>query len=84
MNKQLSIKNTEHTVELENIHSLRYSFMTASLMILGGIILSREVHPYFILLPLLVSFGLLFSGMFGWCPMSLIYERALKKVIHSN
>jgi hypothetical protein len=72
---KLTIKNQAEKIALADIPALRQSFFGASVLIITGIVLSIMVHPYFIALPLLVSGGLLFSALAGWCPMAMIMEK---------
>lgn len=68
-------QDTQEKIFIKEIHSLRQSFILASLFIFSGLVLSHVVHPYFIALTILVGGGLLFSGVVGWCPLSLLLER---------
>jgi hypothetical protein len=75
----LTVTHQKENVRIKNIPALRYSFITASILILLGVTLSHYMHPYFIGLAVLVAGGLLFSGIMGWCPMSLFFEYFLRK-----
>lgn len=50
----------------------RQSFVVAAVLILSGIVLGYYVYPAFLLLSVLVSGGLLFSAVVGFCPMAII------------
>ncbi len=65
-------KSTNDT--LRSLGVLRQAFVTASVMIIVGAILTLRVNTYFILLPIAVSFGLMFAGVVGWCPMIYFLE----------
>ncbi len=60
---------------LKDIPAFRQAFIVAAVLILTGIVLSQLIHQYFILLPVFVGGGLLFSGIVGWCPMALILQK---------
>jgi hypothetical protein len=75
----LTIKNQAEKVRLADIPSLRISFAVAGVLIIIGITLAHYVHAGFLALPLLVSGGLLFSSLVGWCPMSIIIEKYFLK-----
>ncbi len=51
---------------------MRQVFIAAGALVLMGVLLTYFVHPHFILLPLFVSCGLLFSGFTGWCGMAYL------------
>lgn len=72
---ELKIKGQEKKVLLKNIPVLRQAFVLASVLILAGTILGIIIHPYFFALPLMVSGGLMFSGLVGWCPMALMLSK---------
>lgn len=55
---------------------LRQALALGSLLVVTGIVLSYTVHPLFILLPLVVSGGLMLSAVAGWCPMIYFLEKA--------
>ncbi len=74
MNKYIHMKGSEEGVLLENIPVLRQAFVVASLLIIVGVVCGYYISAWFLLLPLLVSGGLLFSGLVGWCPMALILQ----------
>lgn len=63
------IKNHTNPVQLADIPVLRQAFAVAAILILIGIAGYLYVHPLFILLPLMVSGGLLVSAVLGACPM---------------
>jgi rhodanese-related sulfurtransferase len=54
---------------------MRQVFIAAGGLVLGGLILTHTVDYKFILLPLLVSLGLLVSGVTGWCGMALLLSK---------
>ncbi|MCA9357346.1 DUF2892 domain-containing protein [Candidatus Nomurabacteria bacterium] len=49
---------------------MRQALTIGSLLNLTGLILAFTIDTRFIVLSILVSGGLLVSGMFGWCPMA--------------
>lgn len=59
---------------LKTMRVLRQALALGSLLIVTGIVLSYTVHPLFILLPLIVSGGLMLSAVVGWCPMIYFLE----------
>ena len=74
--KHISVHTTENNkVLLEHIPAFRQAFVVAALLILSGLFLSYSVHDYFLAVPIMVSGGLLFSGLVGWCPLALVLER---------
>lgn len=54
---------------------MRQVFIGAGAIVLGGVILTNFVDYKFILIPLLVSLGLLVSGLTGWCGMALLLSK---------
>ncbi len=50
-------------------------FVAAGLLIWIGLLLAYVLHPWFLLLPLIVGSGLLFAGLTGWCGMALLLAR---------
>ena len=68
----LSINNSKETVSIRQLPVLRQAFVFAGTVVLAGVLLSIFVHQYFLALPLLVSGGLLFSGLSGYCPLVAI------------
>lgn len=54
---------------------MRQVFIGAGGLVLVGIILTHFVSYVFILVPLLVSFGLLVSGATGWCGLAVILSK---------
>lgn len=48
---------------------------TAGTLVFIGVVLSLLVHPYFIVIPALVGFGLAFTAMLDWCAMGLLIAR---------
>lgn len=56
-------------VTLKNLPTLRQAFVVASGLIIVGYVLEALVDPIFGWLPLVVAGGLLFSAVFGFCPM---------------
>ena len=69
---ELKVKGQEAKVLLKNIPVLRQAFVLAGILIIVGTILGITIHQYFLALPLLVSGGLMFSGLVGWCPMAVM------------
>lgn len=76
---KLTVKNQTEKIALADIPALRKSFALASLLIVIGVALSQSVHGAFLILPLLVSVGLMFSALSGWCPMALLMEKYFVK-----
>jgi hypothetical protein len=76
---KLTVNNKSEKVALADIPALRKSFAVASLMIVIGIALAQNIHVAFLMLPLLVSVGLMFSSLSGWCPMAVIMEKYFVK-----
>lgn len=72
---QLTIKNSNKTVLLSDIKALRISFVVAGLLVLGGAVATIFISQYFLILPMLVAGGLLFSGIIGFCPMAIFIEK---------
>lgn len=70
-----TITGESNNIALRNLSVLRQAFGLASALILVGVIGTYTVHPYFIVLPIMVSGGLMFSATVGWCPMIYILER---------
>ncbi len=48
---------------------------TAGLIVFVGVLLSLFVHPYFVVLPGFVGFGLAFTAVIDWCGMGLLLAR---------
>jgi hypothetical protein len=71
---KLTIKNQTEKIALADIPALRQSFAAASLLIIIGVALAINGSMWFLILPVMVSVGLLFSAMAGWCPMALFME----------
>jgi hypothetical protein len=69
---ELTIRGTEQKVALRDIPALRQTFVVASVAIIVGVALSITTHPYFLALPLVISGGLMFAGLVGWCPMATL------------
>ncbi len=72
---ELKVRGQVEKVLLKDILVLRQAFVLASVLIIIGTILGINIHPYFFVLPLIVSGGLMFSGLVGWCPMSVILSK---------
>lgn len=51
---------------------MRQVFIAAGALVLVGVILTQLVGPVYLVIPLAVSLGLLFSGVTGWCGMALV------------
>ena len=69
------MSSESNNTTLKTMRVLRQALALGSLLVVMGIVLSYTVHPLFILLPLVVSGGLMFSAVAGWCPMIYILER---------
>lgn len=76
---KLTVDNQSEKVEIKDIPALRKSFAVASLMIVIGIALAQNIHQAFLFLPLLVSVGLMFTSLSGWCPMAVLMEKYFVK-----
>lgn len=48
---------------------------TAGMLVLTGVLLAVLAHPYFIILPGLIGFGLVFTATIDWCGMGLLLAR---------
>lgn len=70
----LTVNNRSEKVSLKDIPALRQAFLVGAIFIIAGVVLSVTVHSYFLILPLLVSVGLLLSALVGVCPMAAIME----------
>ena len=75
LNLNLKTKDLEESVTLKKLPTMRQAFVVASTLIILGYVLAALIHPGFIYLPLLVAFGLMFSGLVGICPMVLILQK---------
>ncbi len=75
---ELTVKNRAEKIMLKDIPALRKAMTVGALFIIVGVVLSVVVHTYFIALPLLVSGGLLLSGVGGVCPMAAIMEKLFR------
>lgn len=71
----LTVRGKDEKVTLRDIPVLRQAFVIAGVLILSGMLLGQFVHVGFFALPLLVSGGLLFSGLAGWCPMAVLLSK---------
>lgn len=65
----LKTKGISEPVMLKNLPTLRQAFVIASVIIIAAFVLANTLHPNFIYVALLPAFGLLFSGLTGFCPM---------------
>jgi predicted tellurium resistance membrane protein TerC len=72
---KLTVKNQTEKVALADIPALRQSFAGASILIIIGVALAINGSMWFLILPAMVSVGLLFSSLAGWCPMAMIMEK---------
>jgi rhodanese-related sulfurtransferase len=54
---------------------MRQVFIGAGVIVLAGVLLTHFVSYSFILIPVLVSLGLLVSGFTGWCGMALVLNK---------
>ena len=48
---------------------------TAGLLVLTGVLLAIFVHPYFLILPGLIGFGLAFTAAIDWCGMGILLSK---------
>ena len=62
---------------LKNFIPMRVALVLGSLLNVSGIVLSLMVDMKFIVISIVVSIGLLISGLFGWCPMVYILTKVL-------
>lgn len=70
------MKKNIHAASLQSLTLFRQAFVVASLLIMAGLGLYVMGYTLGLLLPLLVSGGLLFSGVTGWCPMAFFLSFA--------
>jgi hypothetical protein len=70
----LRTKGITEEVSLRNLPTLRQSFIVASIIIIVAFILAHVLHPDFVYLALLPAFGLMFSGLTGFCPMAYFLQ----------
>jgi rhodanese-related sulfurtransferase len=63
-------RGTSKVISLE-----RQVRIAAGVIVLGGVLLSRVVHPSFIWLSAFVGAGLIFAGVTDWCGMGMIIAR---------
>lgn len=54
---------------------MRQVMLAAGVLIILGYLGSVVMHPYFLILPLLVGVGLSFSGLTGWCGMAYLLSK---------
>ena len=54
----------------------RILFLLAGSVTLIGVLVSAAVSPWFLLIPTLVGANQLLMAATGWCPMSLLLDRA--------
>jgi len=73
-NFKLKTKNLSEDVTLKNLPTLRQAFVAAALMIIAALLLAKVAHPDWIYLALLPAFGLLFSGLSGFCPLVFMLQ----------
>lgn len=66
---KLKTKGISEPVTIKKLPTLRLSFIVASLIIILAIVLAEIIHSGWIYLALLPAFGLLLSGLTGFCPM---------------
>jgi hypothetical protein len=72
---ELTVRGKEEKVSLAALPALRQAFGVGAVFIILGVWLGVTEHAYFFALPLLVSFGLTLSAVFGVCPMAAIMEK---------
>jgi hypothetical protein len=70
----LKTKGLSELVALKNLPTLRQAFVVASAIIIVAFVLANIMHPNFIYLAMLPAFGLLFSGLTGFCPMIFLLQ----------
>lgn len=71
----LKTKGLNESVTLNNLPTIRQAFVVASAIIIAAFVLAKVVDPRFIYLALLPAFGLMLSGVTGFCPMVLILQK---------
>lgn len=71
----LKTKGLNESVTLNNLPTIRQAFVVASAIIIAAFVLAKVVDPSFIYLALLPAFGLMLSGVTGFCPMVLILQK---------
>jgi hypothetical protein len=76
---KLTVNNQTEKIAISDIPALRKAFVFASLVIVIGIALAQSIHGAFLIMPLLVSVGLMFSAMSGWMPLAVIIEKYFLK-----
>lgn len=54
---------------------IRQVFIGAGVLVLIGVILAKFFNINFLFFPLLVSLGLIFSGVSGWCGMAFVLAK---------
>jgi Protein of unknown function (DUF2892) len=72
---KLTVKNQTEKIAISDIPALRQAFVGASLLIVIGVALAIGGSDGWLILPLLVSVGLMFSALSGWCPMAQLMEK---------
>lgn len=72
---ELTHRTHAEKISLKDLPALRQAFAVGAIFIIVGIGLGVTVSEYFLVLPLLVSFGLSLSAFLGVCPMASILER---------
>lgn len=75
----LKTKGLTEPVTLKNLPTLRQAFIVASLIIVAAFVLAYYVNPNLIYLALLPAFGLMLSGLTGFCPMIFFLQLFQKK-----
>lgn len=72
---EITVRGKDEKVSLTSMPALRQAFGVGAVLIIVGVWLGVTTNTYFLALPLLVSFGLSLSAVFGVCPMAVIMEK---------
>lgn len=72
---KLTVKNQTEKIAISDIPALRQAFAIASFLIVVGVAFAINGSPFFLILPLIVSIGLLFTALAGWCPPASLLEK---------
>ncbi len=62
-------------IDTSRMPLMQQVLLAAGTLVTLGIILALVVDPRFVFLPLFVGCGLMFSGITGWCGMSLLLAK---------
>ena len=59
----------------KTIPIVRQVMLVAGAMVFAGLLLAHWYSPYFLLVDVIVGFGMIFAGATGICPMACLLER---------